>query len=208
MKTTHHAIRNRIPRWWLHVHLLTQLTIKKGILNIKLRYRPVACRGNGKKCTNSGHMGHRSKSLVIITTMLLLKTTSHKMSFVTLKRTIGASLKLVDPLAGDGTNTGREGNEIPCARALKGSKLLGHCKLPFRLSHGSPIGSGLSNNRETVPIRRVAIRQGARPSTEVVNRGRRERCSRGGRLVRGDILNTRSTSIVERKRGERTTDWR
>uniref|UniRef100_M8CWY1 Disease resistance N-terminal domain-containing protein n=1 Tax=Aegilops tauschii TaxID=37682 RepID=M8CWY1_AEGTA len=45
------------------------LTIKKGILNIKLRYRPVACRGNDKKCTNSGHMGHRSKSLVIITTM-------------------------------------------------------------------------------------------------------------------------------------------
>ena len=123
------------------------------------------------------------------------------MSFVTLKRTIRASLDLVDPLAGDGTNTGREGNQLPCARALKGSKFFSHRKLPFRLSHGSLIGSGLSNNRETVPIRRVAIRRGARPSPEVVNQGRREeRCTRGGRRVRGDILRTRATSIVERER--------
>ena len=125
--------------------------------------------------------------MVIIAPLLLLKTTGHKTSFVALKRTIGASLKLVDPLAGDGTDIGREGNEIPCARALKGSKLLGHRKLPFWLGHGSAIGSGLSQNRETVPIRGVAIRRGGggRPSTEVVNRGRRERrCTRGGRLVR------------------------
>ena len=91
--------------------------------------------------------------------------------------------------------------QIPCARLLKGSKLFGHRKLPFRLSHDSPIGSGLSNNRETVPIRRVAIRRRARPGMEVVNRGRREeRCTRGGRRVRGDILRTRATSIVERER--------
>ena len=105
--TAYHAIWNRIPRWWLHVHLLTQLTNKKGILNIKLRYRPVACRGHGKKGTNSGQMGHRSKSLVIITTMLLLKTTSHKTSYVTLKRTIGASLNLIYPLTSDGTDSRR-----------------------------------------------------------------------------------------------------
>ena len=109
----------------------------------------------------------------------------HKTSFIMLKITIRASLNLVEPLAGDGTNTGREGNQIPCARALKGSKLFGHRKLPFRLSHGSPIESGLSNNRETIPIRRIAIRRGARPSPEVVNQGMREkRCTRGGRHVR------------------------
>ena len=133
--------------------------------------------------------------------MLVLKDTSHKTSFVALKRTIRASLNLVDPLAGDGPDTRRKGNQIPCARALKGNKLFGNRKLPFRLSHGSPIGGGLSNNRETLLIRGVAIRRGARPSTKVMNRGRREgRCTRGGRRVRGDILRTRAKSIVERKR--------
>jgi hypothetical protein len=30
-KMTNHALRDRIPRWWMHVNILTQLTIKKGI---------------------------------------------------------------------------------------------------------------------------------------------------------------------------------
>ena len=181
-------------------NVLTQLAIKKSVLNIKLRDRPLTNRSHSKKSADSGHVGHRSECLIIIASLLLLKTTGHKARFVALKRTIRASLNLVDPLAGDGTNTGREGNQIPSARALKGSKLFGHRKLPFRLSHGSPIGGGLSKNRETVPIRRVAIRRGARPSTEVMNWGRRERRStRGGRRVRRSILRTRATSIVKRK---------
>ncbi|XP_040245347.1 uncharacterized protein [Aegilops tauschii subsp. strangulata] len=203
-KSTDHTIRRIVPRWWLYINLLTQLAIEKGVLDIKLRDRPMTNRSHNKESADSGHVGHKSECLIIIASLLLLKATGHNTSFVALKRTIGASLNLVDPLAGDGTNTGREGNQIPCARALKGSKLFGHRKLPFRLSHGSPIGSGLNNNRETVPIRRISIRRGARPSTEVMNRGRRERrCTRGGRhvrRVRGSILSMRAASIVERKR--------
>ena len=41
-KTSDCAIRKRISRWWLHVDLLMQLTIKKDILDIKLRDRLVA----------------------------------------------------------------------------------------------------------------------------------------------------------------------
>jgi hypothetical protein len=37
MKMTNHTLRDRIPRWWTHVNILTQLTIKKDILHIKLR---------------------------------------------------------------------------------------------------------------------------------------------------------------------------
>ena len=200
-KPTYHTIRSIVPRWWLHINLLTQLAIEKSILDIKLRDRPMTNRSHNKESADSGHMGHRSECLIIIASLLLLKATGHKTGFVTLKRTIGASLDLVDPLAGNGTNTGREGNQIPCARALKASKLFGHRKQPFRLTHGSLIGSGLSNGRETVPIRGVAIRRGARPSTEIVNRGRREgRSTRVGRLIRGDIISTRATSIVERER--------
>jgi hypothetical protein len=57
-KTTNHAIRNIVPWRRLHVNLLTQLTIEKCILNIKLRHIPVANRGHNKKSAHSGHMGH------------------------------------------------------------------------------------------------------------------------------------------------------
>jgi hypothetical protein len=39
-KVTNHALRDRILRWWTHVNILKQLTIKKGILHIKLRDGP------------------------------------------------------------------------------------------------------------------------------------------------------------------------
>jgi hypothetical protein len=113
----------------LHVDLLTQLTIEKSVLNIKLRHRPVANRGHGKKSAHGGHMSHRCKSLIVITTLLLLKATSHKTCFVALKRSIRASLNLVDPLACDGMNTGRRRDKIPSASAFKRSNLLGHGEL-------------------------------------------------------------------------------
>jgi hypothetical protein len=37
MKVTNHTLKDRIPRWWAHVNILTRLTIKKVILHIKLR---------------------------------------------------------------------------------------------------------------------------------------------------------------------------
>jgi hypothetical protein len=39
-KTTNHAIRNKIPRRWLHVDLLMKFTIEKDIFYIKLRNGP------------------------------------------------------------------------------------------------------------------------------------------------------------------------
>jgi hypothetical protein len=29
MKVTNHTLRDRIPRWWVHVNILTQVTIRK-----------------------------------------------------------------------------------------------------------------------------------------------------------------------------------
>lgn len=155
-----HTIRSITPWWWLRINLLTELTIEKSFLYIKLRDRPMTNRSHNKESADNGHMGHKSECLIIIVSLLLLKTTGHKPSFVALKRNIRASLNLVDLLAGDGMNTGRKKNQIPCARSLKGSKLFGHRKLPFRLSQGIPIVSELSNNKETAPIRRIVIRWG------------------------------------------------
>jgi hypothetical protein len=103
-------------------------------------------------------MSHRSKSLIIVTALLLLKATSHKTHFIALKRSIKAGLNFIDPLARDGTNTGRGRNKIPSASALKRSNLLGHGKLPFGMTLSILIRSRLEGNRKTVQTRRVTIR--------------------------------------------------
>jgi hypothetical protein len=102
---TNHALRDRILRWWMHVNIIMQLTIKKGILHIKLRDGPSPNRSHAKKSVNSVHMSNRSKSLIIISTMLLLKITSNKTSHISHKRTIRVSLNLIYPLTSDQTNT-------------------------------------------------------------------------------------------------------
>ena len=93
---TNQAIRDRIARGWLHIDLLLQFSIKKSILNIKLGDGPLPHRNNSKESSDSGHVSNRSKSLIIVTTMLLLKTTCHKASLVALKRAIRSSLNLID----------------------------------------------------------------------------------------------------------------
>jgi hypothetical protein len=121
-KMTNYALRDRIPRWWTHVNILTQLTIKKDILHIKLRDRPAPNRSQGKKSANSGHMSNMSKSLIIISTMLLLKTTSNKTGLIPLKRTIRASLNLIYPLTSDRTNTWGTGHKIPTCQSAQGQQ--------------------------------------------------------------------------------------
>jgi hypothetical protein len=72
-KVTNHTLRDRIPRWWTHVNILMQLTIKKCILHIMLRDGPLPNRSHIKKSVNNGHMSNGSNSLIIVTTLLLLK---------------------------------------------------------------------------------------------------------------------------------------
>jgi hypothetical protein len=67
-KTINHTIRDIVLWSRLHVNLLTQLTIEKCVLNIKLRHRPMVNRGHGKKSAHGVHMRHKCKSLIIITT--------------------------------------------------------------------------------------------------------------------------------------------
>jgi hypothetical protein len=124
-------------------------------------------------------MSHKSKSLIIVTTLLLLKATSHKTHFIALKRSIRTGLNFVDLLARDGTNTERRRNKIPSASALKRSNLLGYGKLPFGMTLSIPIRSQLEDNRKTVLTRRVTIRR-----TMLTSRKRRGNLIRRGRLIR------------------------
>jgi hypothetical protein len=179
-----------------------QLTIEKCVQNIKLRHRLVANRGHSKKSAHSGHMGHWGKGLIIVMALLLLEATSHKTRFVALKRSIRASLNLVDPLTCDGMNTGRRRDKIPSASALKRSNLLGHGKLPFGMTLNILIRSRLKDNRETILTRRVTIKW-----TTMARRKRRRQLIRGRSIRRGSIgrsiRNMRATRIMEGKRRQR-----
>jgi hypothetical protein len=157
-KVTNHTLRDRIPRWWTHVNVLMQLTIKKDILHIKLRDGPLLNRSHSKKSADSGHMSNRSQSLIIIMTLLLLKTASNKTSLITLKRTIGASLNLIDPLISDRTNAWGTGHKISRASSLKSSNLLSHRVLPFQMKNSLVIRSWLRKSSDCESRRRVTVR--------------------------------------------------
>jgi hypothetical protein len=144
-------------------------------------------------------MGHWGKGLIIVMALLLLEATSHKTHFVALKRSIRASLNLIDPLACDGRNTGRRRDKIPSASALNRSNLLGHGKLPFGMTLSILIRSWLEGNRKTVLTRRVTIRW-----MTLMSRKRRGNLIRGRRHIRGEsirrsIQNMRATRIMEEK---------
>jgi hypothetical protein len=157
-KVTNHTPRDRIPMWLTHVKILMQLTIKKCILHIKWRDGPFLNRSHDKKSVNSDHMSNRRKNLFIITNLLLLKTTSNKMSLIALKRTIRANLNLIDPLTSDRTNMWRTGHKITFASPLKRSNLLSHRVLSFQMKNSITIRSWLRKSSNYESRRRVTIR--------------------------------------------------
>jgi hypothetical protein len=57
-------------------------------------------------------MRNRSKSLIIITTMFLLKATDNKTILIALKRTVRASLNLIHPLTSDRTKCGDKAQDL------------------------------------------------------------------------------------------------
>jgi hypothetical protein len=155
---TNHTLRDRIPRWWTHVNILMQLTIKKDVLHIKLRDGPLSNRNYDKKSVNNGHMINRNKSFIIISIVLLLKTISNKMSLIALKRTIRASLNLLDPLTSDWMNMWGIEHKISRASPLKSSNLISHRVLSFRMKNNITIRSCLRKSSSSESRKRVTVR--------------------------------------------------
>ena len=110
-------------------------------------------------------MSHRSKGLIIITTMLLLKSTSDETSFVALKSSIRTGLKLIDPLTRDGTNLRRKRNNLPRASALKRSNLLSHGELPLRMDNSLTVSGRLQNGQDSGASTTIEITGRTRPRT-------------------------------------------
>jgi hypothetical protein len=179
MEVTNHTLRDRIPRWWMHVNILTQLTIKKGILYIKLRDKLLLNRSQGKKRANSGHMSNGSKNIIIITTLLLLKTTCNKTRLIALKRTIRVSINLIDPLTSDRMDMWWIGYKISQANPLKSSNLLSHRVFPFRMKNSITIRSWLSKS-SGCENKRIIVRRPMKAVTTSNKLVRRRISQRGG----------------------------
>jgi hypothetical protein len=157
-KVTNHTLRDRIPKWWTHVNILTQLTIKKAFFTSSWeidhsRIEVIARRVWIVVIWTTG-----AKSLIIIMTLLLLKTTINKTSLIALKRTIIASLNLIDPLTSDWTNTWGTWHNIPCVSLLKSSNLHNHRVLPFRMKNNITIRSWLRKSGGCESRRRVTVK--------------------------------------------------
>jgi hypothetical protein len=197
---TNHTLRDRIPRWWTHVNILTQFTIKKDILHIKQRDGPLQNRSHSKKSANSDHMSNMSKNLIIITTLLLLKTTSNETRLIAFKRTIRASLNLIDPLTSDRTNTWGIWHKIPRDSLLKSNNLLNHRMLPFWMKNSIVIRSWLRKSSGCESRRRVTIRWLMKVVTMSNKLLRRGISQRGGlnRMRRWHILNERRRWHIRR----------
>jgi hypothetical protein len=144
-KTTNMAVGSRVTKRSVHVDLM-QLTVKKSILHVKLRDSQQMNRGHRNKSTNDSHVSNRSKSLLIVMTVLLLKATGNKTHFKALNRAIKADADLVDPLALDQNNKRRVRNKIPSVGTLKGSNPLNYSKLSLRISN---ISIAVGSERET-----------------------------------------------------------
>jgi hypothetical protein len=115
-----------------------------------------------------------SKSLIIITTLFLLKTTSNKTELITLKRTIRASLNLIDPLTSDQMTTWGIVHKIPRVSPLKSSNLLIHRVLPFRMKNSLAIRSWLRKSNDCESQRRVIVRwpmKAVTTSNKLLHRG-------------------------------------
>jgi hypothetical protein len=137
-------------------------------------------------------MSNRSKSLIIITTLLLLKITGNKTRLIALKRIIRASLNLIDPLIINQMNMWGTGYKIPCVSLLKSSNLLNHHVLPFQMKNSITIRSWLKKS-SGYRRRRVIVRGSTKVMT-TPNELLRRRINRRGGLNgrrRRNMLNER-----------------
>jgi hypothetical protein len=104
-------------------------------------------------------MSNRSKGLLIVTPILLLKTISNKTQCIALNRAIRAGLDLVDPLAHD-RNSRRTMNKILSVGMCKRSNRLKHSKMSLKISNNISICGRLR-------------KKGARTRRLIRHRGRR-----------------------------------
>lgn len=94
---------------------------------------PTTNRCNCDQGTYRRHLGYWCKRLLIIKTILLRESLSHKTGLITLNRSIRSGLYFIDPLAPNCRLSWRQVNQVPCFLFRQCIKFLCHSFLPKRV---------------------------------------------------------------------------
>src|SRR5581483_3849204 len=141
-----------IARRLTHVNSLSEVTMKKGILNIKLMNGPVSGDGDAKNRANSGRFDNRTESVIKVQSGLLGETLSNKTSFVTLKPSIAVKLVAKQPSIANYVSIRGFRNKIPRVVRKDGRHFSIHGDPPMRVTHG--LSSRPRNGRDVTSDRK------------------------------------------------------
>ncbi|KAJ9565348.1 hypothetical protein OSB04_001314 [Centaurea solstitialis] len=144
-----------IARRLTHVNSLSEITMKKGILNIKLMNRPVTGDGDAKNRADSGRFDNWTESVIKVQTRLLRETLSNKTGFVTLKTSITVKLMAKQPTIANYVSIRGFRNKIPRVVRNNSSHFSIHGGPPMRVTHG--LSSRPRNGRDVTnhPIKPI-----------------------------------------------------
>jgi hypothetical protein len=118
----------------LHINLLREITMNKCILHVHMMsFLSLGCR-NGKCQTYGIHLCYRSKGLVMVNVMHMLKAFGNKHGFVSANMSICCTLGPVDPSASDKFPSRMKRNHIPSLVPKEGVVLLLHSRFSKGIS--------------------------------------------------------------------------
>lgn len=124
--TCKHGMQIRInkTRRLNHVGILLKLAMQKCIINVQLSNGPIFLNSNGEDNSNSYWFNNMTKRLIIINTMLLMKSFGHQPCFIARNTTIRISFNLKNPFASNIFDFGAWWNKSPSAMFNQSSELL------------------------------------------------------------------------------------
>jgi hypothetical protein len=137
-------------RGLLHVNILRQIAMEKSIAHINLTECPSTRDSNGENQTNAPRLHNRAKSVTIINTLPLRKSTSNEASLVFLIRAIRVMFGFEYPFTAN--NVGARGlrNQCRCIGLRKSRKLIRHRITPSGLTKS--IKMGHRSSKESPPL--------------------------------------------------------
>ena len=97
----------------LHIDLLGEMPVEKGVTNIKLAKALLAMKCNVEHSMDDDGFDHGTKSLMKINTRLLVKAFSNKLSFIPSNRAIGILFDVKNPFVAHYVLPQAQGNERP-----------------------------------------------------------------------------------------------
>ncbi|KAG7941811.1 hypothetical protein I3843_16G065400 [Carya illinoinensis] len=186
--------------------------MKKGIFDIHLMKRPTFRGSNRKDSSHCSHLSHRSKSLLIVHSILLPIAKCNQTGLISIQSPIGTQLDRINPFATNRFHLSRTRDNIPCMIILKSLKFISHRPTPTIMFSGRRISGRNRNGRqssmkrgmgETIPIRRTRHSGRTTRNCDSVRITRR-RCSRSRlkwriRLRKGQ---SRMSSFIDKARFE------